>query len=261
MEGSRLADCPCRGRRLLRGKGLPPLKALRCPNSRSKAAAEDASSEVISLTWSKSPARQRTSETVEANACPLCFQKCRRFWFAQTRLKRPSLRKRGPCAGVQRSEWREAPACRRADLSDDDDAATVSSRFHPLADDSIRFAAVIARRPGRVDVRGVDGVAARREELVGTAKEAALSAVQPNTLPPRTIGAVKRSVRPKLRRYPFSRRESAAGFPSQTFVRYPVTAKQDSANATPIRSTGPRTPPDVGTPAGVSLTVANRMGY
>jgi hypothetical protein len=91
-------------------------------------------------------------------------------------------------------------ACRRADLSDDFDAATVSSRFHPLADDSIRFAAVIARCPGRVDVRGVDGVAARREELVGTAKEAALSAVQPNTLPPRTIGAVKRSVRPKLRR-------------------------------------------------------------
>ena len=49
-----------------------------------------------------------------------------------------------------------------ADLGRDDDVVAVAARRQPLADDRLRLAAVVARHPRRVDVGGVDEVAAGR---------------------------------------------------------------------------------------------------
>src|SRR5215207_4236129 len=40
----------------------------------------------------------------------------------------------------------------------DDDARTVAATFHPLADDGFGLAALVSRRPSRIDVCGVDEI-------------------------------------------------------------------------------------------------------
>ena len=55
---------------------------------------------------------------------------------------------------------------RRADLGDDRHFATDAARAQPVADDRLGFAALVARRPGRIDVGGVDRVQARGAEAV-----------------------------------------------------------------------------------------------
>ena len=49
-----------------------------------------------------------------------------------------------------------------ADLGGDDHAVTLAALAQPAADHALRFAAHMARHPRRVDVRGVDEVAAGR---------------------------------------------------------------------------------------------------
>ena len=73
-------------------------------------------------------------------------------------------------------------------------AITTLSRLprllQPLADDGLGFAALVAGRPARIDVGGIDEVEAGVDEGVEQAKEVLSSAVQPKTLPPNTSGAI-----------------------------------------------------------------------
>ena len=54
----------------------------------------------------------------------------------------------------------------RADLGDDRHRAAGAARAQPIADDRLRLAALVARRPGRIDVGGVDRVQAGGAEAV-----------------------------------------------------------------------------------------------
>ena len=55
---------------------------------------------------------------------------------------------------------------RRADLGDDGDFAALAARLQPRADDRLGFAALVARRPSRIDVGGVDRAEAGADEAV-----------------------------------------------------------------------------------------------
>ena len=67
----------------------------------------------------------------------------------------------------------------------------LAARLQPLADDRLRLAADVARRPGRIDVGGVDRVEAGGDEAIEQVERRLGVAVQPNTLPPNTTGAIE----------------------------------------------------------------------
>jgi hypothetical protein len=52
------------------------------------------------------------------------------------------------------------------DLGDDDDLVPVLAALHPLADDRLGLAALVARHPARIGVGRVDGVQPGRDETV-----------------------------------------------------------------------------------------------
>src|SRR5579872_4084465 len=54
----------------------------------------------------------------------------------------------------------------RTDLGDDDDAVARAARLYPFADDRLGFAALVARRPGRIDVGRIDRVEAGFDEAI-----------------------------------------------------------------------------------------------
>jgi len=59
----------------------------------------------------------------------------------------------------------------RAHLGDEHDPVAPRGRaLQPVADDGFRFAALVARHPARVDVRGIDGVETGIDEAVEQAK-------------------------------------------------------------------------------------------
>ena len=86
-----------------------------------------------------------------------------------------------------------------ADLGDDDDFVAVAAALHPSADDGLRFAALVARNPARIGIGGIDRVQPASTKRSRMSNEVFSSAVQPNTLPPSTSGAISRSVLPRRR--------------------------------------------------------------
>jgi hypothetical protein len=67
---------------------------------------------------------------------------------------------------VARRQAALALAHRRSDLGDERRLGAIAARLHPVADDRLGFAALVAGRPGRIGVRRIDGVESRREKTI-----------------------------------------------------------------------------------------------
>ena len=116
-----------------------------------------------------------------------------------------------------------------ADLGCDHDLVALAAPLQPFADDRFGFAAAIARAPSANRCRPCRCSRGPLDECVEHRERAASSALQPNTLPPSTSGAIGIPDWPSLRFFivahsmRVSRRRGGAG----EFQRAPAMQRRD----------------------------------
>src|SRR4051812_32947154 len=76
---------------------------------------------------------------------------------------------------------------------------TVVTRFHPFTNNRFRFATLIAGCPARIHIGVSMALKPLSTKESKMAKDCCSSIVQPNTFPPKTNGAVYKSLLPNFR--------------------------------------------------------------